>query len=105
MSNLVHPNTILACVDAGGAVIRQYLWYIDTSLANSNAARVAVAAQIAAGTVPTGYVGASPGPLLQLAPGTWTFPQEIWAFVVAESTTGGFAMSGDVVNKQAGDGW
>jgi hypothetical protein len=106
MSNIVHPTITLTCDAVGGAPVRQYLWYVDTSLAGINAQRAAVAAQIAAGTVPTGYVAASPGDTLQLAPtAAWNFPQQIWAFVVAESTTSGFTLATDTVTKNVGDGW
>lgn len=104
MSNLVLPTVTLTCDAAVAAgTVRQYLWYVDTSLAGINAQRAAVAAQIAAGTVPTAYLAASPVPTLQLGDG-WSFPQDIWAFVVAESTTGGFVLGTDTVTKSAGDG-
>jgi len=106
MSNIVKPNALLACNPAAaGAPVRQYLWYVAFTALASAAQRVAVAAQIAAGVVPTGYLAASPNPTLQQADGTWPFPQGVWAFVVAESTTGGFVLGTDTVSKQAGDGW
>jgi len=105
MSNIVNPNVTLTCNAAGGAPVRQYLWYLDTTLAGINGQRAAVAVQIAAGTTPTGYVAASPLPTLLLAPpGLWGFPQTIYAFTVAESTTLGFVLGTDTVVKAAGDG-
>lgn len=105
MSNIVRPNITLTC-DVPAGVIRQYLWYVDVSLAGIAAQRAAVAVQIAAGTTPTGYVASSPTPTLQLAPSaTWAYPQNVWAFVVAESTTLGFVLGTDTVSKFVGDGW
>jgi hypothetical protein len=105
MSNLVRPNVTLVCNVPAGA-IRQYLWYVDTSLVGIAAQRAAVTADIAAGLTPTGYLASSPLPTLQLAPGAgWAFPQDVWAFVVAESTTLGFVIGSDTVTKASGDGW
>jgi len=105
MSTLVKPNVILTCnVPAG--TIKQYLWFVYTTLAAMNAAQAAVDAQILANAVVTGYLAASPNPTLQLAPGTWSFPQQIWAFVVAQSVDDEiYTRALDSVSKASGDGW
>lgn len=106
MSNIVHPNIRLTCnVPAG--TIKCYLWFVYTSLANMNAGKAAVDAQIAANQAVTGYTAASELPTLQLAPGAgWPYPQQIWAFVVAESVDDEIYTRGlDVAAKWAGDGW
>jgi len=106
VSNIVKPNIKLTCnVPAG--TIKCYLWFVYTSLANMNAGQAAVDVLIAAGQQVTGYTACSPLPTLQLAPGAgWTFPQAIWAFVVACSVDDEVCTRAlDVVAKWAGDGW
>lgn len=106
MSNIVRPNITLTCnVPAG--TIRQYLWFVSTSLVAMNAAQAAVDAQIAANQPVTGYMAASELPTLQFAPGAgWTFPLTIWAFVVSQSVDDEVYTRGlDFVSKNIGDGW
>lgn len=111
MSNINHPTITLTC-DIPAGTIRQYLWYVETSAAGLAVAAAQVDAEIAAGRKPTRYLAASPEPFLQMAPGgvgvwmPWTYPQPLWAFVVAESVDDEIHTRGlDVAVKYAGDGW
>jgi hypothetical protein len=101
MSRINNTTVVLACNAVGGGACRQYLWYLSTDAAAYAAARAAVVAQVAAGQAPTGYYAASPAPAVCAGP--WVYPQDIWAFVVAEGWDGSFKVAQDFVTKCAGD--
>jgi len=102
MSNIVNATATLACTAITGPA-ETYLWFVETSLANLNAKLAAVLAQLALGQKPTGYFAASEGPSLVM--GRWTFPQEIWAFVVVYDGQSNYIVAVDSISKPAGDGW
>ena len=96
MSQTVNCGLPLACnVPAG--LVDGYLWYVADSAAASAAQRAAVALELAAGLVPTGYALRTSSPTARAGPYIW--PLTLWAFVVALGSNGAGVMGTDTLVK------
>jgi hypothetical protein len=100
MSIVINCSAAFDCNPAAAPDLREYLWYGDTSLAGINAQRVAVAAQIAAATPPTGFIEATLAPHVNLS--GYPYGTTVWAFCVAATLSGGFTLASDTASKDVG---
>ena len=104
MSHVIHCGLSLTCtaITPGDGAVWEYLWFTALSLVDIVALRAAVAAQIAAGTRPTGYNVATFDPTVRI--GGCAFGDEVYAFVVACDELGNYVQGSDTAGPKPAEG-